>query len=150
VAELVALDTNVYIRALRDSRLLEQLKLFLRRAGARVRLPAIVAMELRAGAWREAQTRAVEQLVRPFAERELVITASFEAYMQAGRVLAALAEREHRRMSDAAPSFVSDVVLACACREAGATLVTENVADFAGIQRHLRGFRFEDAAVLAS
>jgi predicted nucleic acid-binding protein len=37
---------------------------------------------------------------------------------------------------------VNDVLIAASCREAGARLVTENVGDYAAVQRHLRGFRF--------
>lgn len=53
---------------------------------------------------------------------------------------AALAARE--RTTAAAP-LTNDVILASSCREAGVTLVTGNPRDFAAIQRHLHGFRFE-------
>lgn len=140
MADLYALDTNVYIRAVRDSGARVRLKRFLLRSGHRVRLSAVVALELRAGARTPTQERAVDALLAPYASRDRVLAPSFEAFVQAGRVVAALAPRE--RMTQPAPSFTNDVILASSCREAGAVLVTENQADFAAIQRHLRGFRF--------
>ena len=58
-----ALDTNVYIDALRDRSELGELKTFLSRYGARVWLSGIVAMELGAGALTADQARAVESFV---------------------------------------------------------------------------------------
>lgn len=140
MADLYALDTNVYIRALRDPAARVRLKRFLLRAGHRVRLSAVVALELRAGARSPAQERAVEALLSPYARRERVVVPGFDAFAQAGRVVAALATRE--RMTQPAPSFTNDVLLASSCRESGVVLVTENQGDFASIQRHLRGFHF--------
>jgi predicted nucleic acid-binding protein len=73
---------------------------------------------------------------------------SFDAFLQAGRVIAALATCE--RLAVAAGSFTNDVILASACRESDVVLVTENLRDFAAIQRHLRGFRFDDPGKLLS
>ena len=141
MAELHALDTNIYIRAFRDRDRLTQLKRFLIRTGTRVRMSAVVALEMRAGARTASQEQAVRDLIAPYAERDRVIVPSHEAYMESGRVLAALAAREGHDLSRAG-SLVNDVLIAASCREAGACLVTDNVRDFAAIQRHLRGFRF--------
>lgn len=137
---LYALDTNVYIDALRDGAALARLKRFLLRTGQRIRLSAVVALELRAGARAPAQERAVESLIDPHTTRDRVVIPSFESYVQAGRVIAALAKRE--RVTPA-PSFTNDALLASSCREADVTLITGNNRDFTAIQRHLRGFRFE-------
>jgi predicted nucleic acid-binding protein len=149
VADVYALDTNVYIRALRDARQLAILKRFLIRVGTRVRVSAVVALELRMGAHTDAQASGVEELIRPYSSRDRVVVPSFEAFMQAGRVVSALTVRE--RMSAAyAPSLTNDAIVATSCREADVVLVTENTRDFTAIKRQLRGFRFVDSTALAS
>jgi predicted nucleic acid-binding protein len=144
VAELYALDANVYIRALRDRDRLSLLKRFLIRSGMRVRVNAVVALELQADARTQSQERAVSDLVESYLARNRVIVPSFEAYRQGGRVLAALAAREEMDTSRSG-SLVNDVMIATSCREAGIKLITENVEHFAAVQRHLRGFRFAEA-----
>jgi len=103
----------------------------------------VVALELRAGARTPAQERAVEALLSPYALRERVVVPGFDAFVQAGRVIASLATREV--MTAAAGSFTNDALLAASCREAGVVLITQNHRDFSAIQRHLRGFRFSDS-----
>ncbi|MGH7616575.1 MAG: type II toxin-antitoxin system VapC family toxin [Gemmatimonadaceae bacterium] len=137
-----ALDTNVYIDALRNRGELGELKTFLSRYGSRVWLLGVVATELAAGALSAEQARAVDSLIHPYASRDRVLGASFSACRQAGRVLAALAMRERVRVSTAARSLTNDVLLAASCREAGVVLVTRNVRDFSKIRTHLAGFRF--------
>ncbi|HKN68088.1 MAG TPA: PIN domain-containing protein [Gemmatimonadaceae bacterium] len=142
--ELLALDTNVYITAIRSADRLAQLKGFLIRAGLKIRVPAIVALELRAGARTGVQRSAVEDLLAAYVARDRVIVPSFAAYVESGRVLAELALREGVELSRAS-SLVNDVLLAASCREAGARLITYNAGDFAAVQRYLRGFRFTAA-----
>lgn len=142
MAALLALDTNVYLHALRDPGALARLKRFMLRVGTRLRVSAVVAMELRAGARTPAQERDVEAMLSPYDRRGAVVVPTFNAFVQAGRVVAALATRE--RMELAAGSFGNDAILAASCREAEVTLITENQRDFSAIQRHLRGFRFSD------
>lgn len=141
MAELFALDSNVYIGALRNADRLARLKRFLLRAGLRVRLSAVVALELRAGARTTAQESAVRDLFASHVTRDRVLVPSVAAYAEAGRVLAALTARENIDFARAG-SLVNDVLLAASCREADVRLVTENVRDFAAVHRHLRGFRF--------
>jgi predicted nucleic acid-binding protein len=138
--ETYALDTNIYISALRNAARMERVKRFRLRAASRMRLSAVVALELRAGARTEAQREALQEFTAQYAERGQVLVPSFDAYEHAGRVLAALGAT--------APSLVNDALLAASCRESGTTLVTENARDFAAIQRHLRGFRFVESAAL--
>ena len=141
MADLFALDTNVYIRALRDRDRLVGLKRFLLKNGTRLRLSAVVALELRAGARVTAQARAVNDLIAAYSTRDRVFVPSLAAYVEGGRVLAALGAREGVDISRAG-SLVADVLIAASCREATVKLVTENIRDFATVQRHLRGFRF--------
>ena len=141
MAELYAIDTNLYIHAVRDPQARLALTQFLLRVGPRIRLHAVVAMELRAGARTAAQHAELAALVAPYVQRGRVVVPTLQAYEQAGRVLAELAAKERFDARVAPPSFASDVLLATSCREAGVTLVTANHGDFARIKRHLRGFR---------
>ena len=137
---LYALDTNLYIRALRDRDARRELAQFLGRVGSGIRLHAVVAMELRAGARTPIQRAELNSLIAADAMRDRGVTPSFEAYQEAGRVIADLAVKE-RFDATAVPSFVNDTLIAASCREAGVTLVTANQSDFARIARHLRDFR---------
>lgn len=139
--DLYALDSSVYIDAIR-SRQDQELKRFLTRAGGQVVVSSVVAMELRAGAWTVEDEADVQALIGGYRQRGRMIVPSFEAYLQAGRVLAALRFPARSKERPAAPSFVADVLLAASCRESGVVLVTNNFGDVTRIQRHLRGFRF--------
>lgn len=140
--DLYVLDTNVYVGALRNREELQQLKQFLLRAGMRVRVDGIVAMELLAGAGSPEHVDAVKALFSPYTLRDWTTAPSFAACAEAGRVLAELAFGKRGGRRAIAPSLLNDALLAASCRDAGAVLVTNNVADFTALQRHLRGFRF--------
>jgi predicted nucleic acid-binding protein len=142
VAGHVVLDTNVYIRALREPDRLSALKRFVAGAGARLRVHAVVALELRVGARTPRHEEAVAALLGPYVTRQRVVVPSFEAFVQAGRVLASLSVNERVVLATAPPSLTNDALLAASCREEGVLLLTENHRDFAAIRRHLRGFRF--------
>lgn len=135
-----ALDTNVYIEALRNRAELMELKAFLRDAGGRVVVNAVVAMELHAGARTEEDVADLRALIGAYRERGLLLRPGLDAFLQAGRVLAAL--RLPTRVAAGGTSIVADALLAASCREAGVVLVTRNAHDFVRIQRQLRGFRF--------
>jgi predicted nucleic acid-binding protein len=143
MADLWVLDTNIYIRALRDRQRLADLKRFRIRARARVWLSAVVGLELRAGAVTAGHVEALDDLLKIYTDRGRVVVPTFDAYQQAGRIIATLALKERFALADAPRSFVNDALLAASCREAGAVLVTENTRDFITIQRHLKGFRFQ-------
>jgi predicted nucleic acid-binding protein len=145
VAETYALDSNVYIRAQRSPERMAALRRFSLRAGLRVRMHAVVAMELRAGTRSERQAREVRDLFDAYAERDRVIVPTAAAYLEAGRVLAALRSAGYGGAAQA-PELCNDAVLAASCREDGSLLVTSDYSDFAAIQKHLRGFRFAEAA----
>ncbi len=142
MADLYVIDTNIYVDALRNGEQMGELKRFLLRAGTRVRLNGIVAMELLAGAGSPAHIDAVSALITPYGLRGWTTSPSFEACAQAGRALAGLALGKRGRRRTIPPALVSDALIAASCREAGAVLVTKNAADFATLQRHMRGFRF--------
>lgn len=141
VGELFALDSNLYIGALRDPTARTWLDRFRVRAGPRLRLMAVVALELRAGARTDEQRGALQALIGAHDARGWLVAPGPNAYVEAGRVAADLAVRERFEASRAAASFTLDLLLAVSCRDAGITLVTNNAGDFARIARHVRGFR---------
>ena len=55
------------------------------------RVSSIVAMELRAGEYNDAQAAGVEDFDRPYADRERIIVPTLDVFVQTGRVLSALA-----------------------------------------------------------
>lgn len=136
-----AIDTNLYIEASRDRASRADLARFSIRTGLRLHLSSVVLMELRAGTRSADQRHGVEALHAVFADRDRLVVPSMKAYVQAGRVLADLAEHEGFALAFAPRSFVSDVLIAASCRERDVVLVTANHRDFAAIGRHLRGFR---------
>jgi predicted nucleic acid-binding protein len=135
-----AIDSSVYIEALRDRARLLDLKGFLGRAGLRVLVAGVVALELRAGARTEPQAAALNSLLDPYVQRDRMFGVSFDAFWQAGRVLCALAPRGTR--GEFPRHLTHDAMLAASCRETRVTLITRNARDFARVQRYLRGFRF--------
>ena len=128
-----ALDSNLFIDALRDpdseARLLE----FHERYAPAEYLSAIVALELRAGARSAADAASVERhLFAPFERRGRVFAPSYATWKAAGAAVAEL------RTAPLTRSFYNDILLAASCREHGVTLVTNNGADFQRIRRVLR------------
>lgn len=148
MSELLVFDSNVYIQALRDAERLRHFKRQLIRHGRRVRINAVVALELRVGARTRAQQHALQQLLDSYAERQRIIVPSYEAYLQAGRALAEAADKHRVSIAGGSPRLINDALLAASCREAGATLVTANVRDFAILKRFMKGFRYVTADTL--
>lgn len=146
MADQYALDSTVYIASLRNADRLQALKRFLLQVGTRIRLHAVVVMELRSGVRTEQHMRALDALFAPDQARGKTIVPTLDAYSHAGRVLSALALREGVNTADSV--LLADALIAASCREAGAVLVTDNVRHFAALQRHLRGFRFAASADL--
>lgn len=141
MAASYAIDTNLYVEAARDRVSRGALARFSLRTGLRLHLCAVVLMELRAGTRSDDQRDGVDALYAVFADRERLVVPSANAYAQAGRVLADLAEHEGFAVALAPRSFINDVLIAASCREHDVVLVTANHRDFTAIGRHLRGFR---------
>ncbi len=133
-----AIDTNVFIDALRSGESAAKLKRFLVSALPITYMSAVVALELRAGARTREQVRALEMgVLRPFDERGRLVVPSSKAYLEAGRILAGL---HPRGRTTGIGSLSNDALLAASCRETGITLITRD-ADFGRIAPHLSGFR---------
>ena len=120
-------DTNVYIdwinRGLREDLMIG--------SGMVRYLSAVVVMELRAGIVSRRTERALDQLLRPYAEAGRILSPSAAIFDRAGQVLRELRARgrEVRRAS-----LVGDVLIALAARASGATLWTANAGDFEAIR----------------
>lgn len=136
-----ALDTNVFIRATRDSAWLEHLERFHAAFAPFEVLSAVVAQELMAGVRGEAARVLERSLLLPFERRGRVIVPTYAAWKGAGEVLSALVAAHKVRWHELSRSFVNDVLVAMSCREAGVVLVTENHRDFARIAE-VRKFDF--------
>lgn len=134
------LDTQLFIHAFRDPDANAALEVFHTVFAPFEYLTAVVVQELRAGATPRQADRLQANVFAPFERRGRVLTPSYAAWKEAGAVLARLVDAEGLHLRAVSRGFVNDVLLAVTCREAGVTLVTENVRDFARIAR---GLRFE-------
>jgi len=135
------LDTNVYIRAFRDPHANAELQVFHTAFAPFEYLSAVVVHELRAGA-RPRQVADLERhVIAPFERRGRLLTPSYAAWKEGGRVLAGIVERDPTGWHTLSRGFVNDVLLAMTCREAGVTLVTDNRRDFERIAQ-VRAFAF--------
>jgi predicted nucleic acid-binding protein len=133
------LDTNLYVDALRSERGRNALGAFHDAFAPFLHFSAVVAQELRAGVTADAAATLDAALFAPYERRGRLITPSYDAWKEAGRVLAELVAPAQWR--SVTRSFVNDVLLAMSCRESGAVLVTANTRDFARIAS-VRRFEF--------
>lgn len=125
------IDTNLYIDALRSETGRAALTAFHESFTPFLHLSAVVVQELRAGVPARATAKFETAMFGPYERRGRLITPSYAAWKEAGRVLAELVTPANWRT--VSRSFVNDVLLAISCREAGAVLVTANTADFSRI-----------------
>jgi predicted nucleic acid-binding protein len=137
-----AIDTHLYIDALRTEKGRLALNAFHTGFTPFIHLCSVVAHELRAGARGDAVERVHSGLIAPFERRGRVFAPSHRAWKDAGAALSELvAPAQWRSVSR---SFVNDVLLAMACREAGVVLITNNTTDFERIAA-VRSFAFVTA-----
>jgi predicted nucleic acid-binding protein len=107
-ARKYALDTQLFINALRDPVANEALQRLHRAFSPFEHLSVIVAQELRAG------------VKRPSVGR---------------RWKGMSAKQEGLEIARVSKAFANDILLALSCRESGCVLVTENVRDFSRIRQ---------------
>jgi predicted nucleic acid-binding protein len=138
------LDTNCFIAASRDNQEAASLETFVQMAAPGLYLSTVVAAELRAGTKGVRDLRKLEDnVLGPYAKRGRVVTPSATAWETLGRTLAWLARNEGMVLRTTPKSFIFDILLACSCRELGATLISSNERD---LQRIRRVFPFEFSA----
>jgi predicted nucleic acid-binding protein len=129
-----ALDTNVFVDALRDASINARLIQFHSEFAPFEYLHAVVVQELQAGVKTGRSLRFLDKyLLAPFLRRGRLITPSFPAWKQSGDVLREFALRHGMDLQRMRKSFGNDILLAISCREAGVTLVTNNLRDFGHI-----------------
>lgn len=133
------LDTNLYVQAFRNGEAARELEEYYKVLGPITYVSSLVLHELLAGASTPAKAKDVrEKLVGALIRAGRIITPSHAAWEQAGEALARMARDEPRELRTVPKSLVNDFLLAASCRESGVTLVTDNGADFALIQKYLK------------
>jgi predicted nucleic acid-binding protein len=136
------LDTNIFIDGFRSEEAQAAVFAFFQRALPLTHLSAVVMQELAAGARTSGAVREVQQGVfEPFERRRRVFAPSTAAFVESGRVIAAVAKREGWQLLDENPSLLNDALIATSCREQGITLIT-NDTDFKRLAPLVRGFRY--------
>ena len=137
-----AFDTNIFIDGFRGEEAQAEVFAFLNRALPFTYLSAVVMQELAAGARTPETARDVQQgILKPFERRRRVFAPSAAAFVQSGRVLAAVAEGEGWQLLDDNSSLLNDALIATSCREQGITLITKD-ADFKRLAPFVKGFRY--------
>jgi predicted nucleic acid-binding protein len=136
------LDTNIFIEGFRSEKAQAEVFAFLNRALPLTYLSAVVMQELAAGARTAEAARNVQDGVfQPFERRRRVFAPSAAAFVESGRVLAAVAAREGWQVLDEKPSLLNDALIAASCLERGITLITKD-GDFRRLAPFVRGFRY--------
>jgi predicted nucleic acid-binding protein len=136
-----ALDTNIFIDGFRNEEAQAEVFVFLNRALPFTYLSAVVMQELAAGARTAGAVRDVQRgIFEPFERRQRVFAPSSAAFVESGRVLAAIAAREGWQLLDEKPSLLNDALIAASCRERGITLITRD-GDFKRLAPFVKGFR---------
>jgi predicted nucleic acid-binding protein len=136
---LYALDTNVYIAAIRSDSSATDLKRFYSAHAPRCFMLSPVLHELLVGAkTREKRRELHSDIGGPFVRTGRILTPSHQAWCASGETLARIAEEEQVDRASFPRSFIADAIIAACCRENGVTLVTANTADFSRIARALK------------
>jgi predicted nucleic acid-binding protein len=124
VSRLFALDTHLFIDAQRMASGADALAAFVGARTSSIVLNAVVVQELRAGVRSpNAIDRLEKEVIGPFERRGRIVTPTWWAWKETGRILSVLASGAQAFTR----SFVNDVLLAMSCRESGVVLVTANL-----------------------
>lgn len=122
-------DSNLFIDAFHEPLANAALQRFHHTFAPFEYLSAVVGHELESGVRSSrARRRLRRYVIEPFIRRGRVLNPSFSAWQQAGAAIAKLVARG--AVGQVTRAFGNDVLLAASCREAGATLVTNNLRDF--------------------
>ncbi len=131
------LDSNIYIRGIRESAFGLEVEAFHRSNLPRLVMSAVVVSELLVGAQTSDVVRRLQRtLVEPFLLRKRFLVPGWQTWERAVAI-----DRGIRKGSRAAKltsrSFFHDILIAATAREMGATIVTFNTTDFALIAEHV-------------
>lgn len=126
-----ALDTNLYVFAMRDLAWKLAVREFLERNMPWMYLHATVAGELLVGARTPKLERDTQRnLIAPFEATGRVITPSCTAWKRAGLTVAHLIRAGRLQPGGVPRSFFNDCLIAASARDNGVTVVTDNAKDF--------------------
>jgi predicted nucleic acid-binding protein len=137
------LDTQLYVEVVRRADRAAEFRAFASAFLPFLHLHSVVAQELLAGATGAAAAREIRRsIVQPFEKRGRVIVPTWTAWRRSGEIAAELVDRGDLSPGGWTRSFLNDTLIAASLREAGATLITRNVRDFARIAA-VESFAFE-------
>jgi len=140
---MILLDSNIYIRSFNDPAFADEFRRFHQTNLPQLVLSAVVLSELLVGADSPDRERALRRtIVDPFAARNRIHVPRRQTWETAAGVDRRIRALGGFEGSLAQRSFFHDVLIAASARELGATIVTQNLADFRLIQRVL-DLRFE-------
>lgn len=134
--ERFVLDTNVFIRAMRNAEARAELAAWQRRMAPHIWQHAVVVSELLVGA-RDEETwkRWHERWVVPAERVRRILVPDYGIWLRASRIISRLAETGRISPGGVKPSFFNDCLLAASSREQGHVIVTHNRDDFELIAR---------------
>ena len=136
------LDTNLYIQALQNAAFSLELETFQQAALPRLWVSAVVMFEVAVGAHDEAAAERYERwMLAPFRMRNRILVPTASTWLLASQMTRALRDMGGNATKLGQRSFLNDILIAASCREAGATLITANRADYALLQG-VGGVRF--------
>lgn len=118
-----ALDTNLYVDALRQPERRQALAGFLAAETPFVHLSAVVLFEILLGATSPSHAQGLERtLADPFLKTLRLFAPTAEAWRHAGLLMTTLRKRGRAPT----PSLMNDLLIALSCREQGITLISRN------------------------
>ena len=132
------IDSSVYIRAFRETAFGLELQAFHREHLPGLLLSTVVASEIMVGARGADHERRVRKaLIEPFRARRRLISPAWSTWDLVARIDRRLRAKAANRTKLAQRSFLQDLLISASARELGATIITENRANFALIARHV-------------
>ena len=132
------LDSNVYIRGIREATFNTQIEGFYRAHLSSVLMSAVVASELLVGARTPLISRTLTRtFVDPFVARRRFLVPGWSTWEWATKIDRGIRKQGKHGAALGQRSFFHDILIAASAREAGATIVTFNTADFALIAQHV-------------
>ncbi len=130
----ILFDTNIYLRVLHSDSYERQHHDRFARFAPRTYLCSVVAAELYAGAHTVQDIRLVDRLLAPYLKSGRVVFPPHNDWVDMGKVTANIVRRAPSYRSKL-PALQNDILIALSAKRSGATLVSENAADFVLIQR---------------
>jgi predicted nucleic acid-binding protein len=130
----VLFDTNIYLRVLHSDSYERQHHDRFARFAPRTYLCSVVAAELYAGAHTAQDIRLVDHVLAPYLKVGRVVFPRHNDWVEMGKAAANIV-RQAPSYRSKLPALENDILIALSAKRSGATLVSENAADFVLIQR---------------